>query len=73
MRDPLPGIKPEPSALGGWSLTHWTTREVPSLMFLIQFCCLQSLYRVLDLQDLSTGCMKHIFFLEIPETDKGGS
>ena len=24
-----PGIKPGPSALGAWSLSHWTTREVP--------------------------------------------
>ena len=24
-----PGIKPGPPALGAWSLTHWTTREVP--------------------------------------------
>ena len=26
---PWPGIKPRPPALGTWSLTHWTTREVP--------------------------------------------
>ena len=26
---PRPGIKPRPPALGVWSLTHWTTREVP--------------------------------------------
>ena len=31
MRDlvPRPGIKPGPPALGMWSLTRWTTREVP--------------------------------------------
>ena len=31
MRDvvPWPGIKPRPPALGTWSLSHWTTREVP--------------------------------------------
>ena len=28
---PLWGIKPRPPALGVWSLSHWTTREVPSL------------------------------------------
>ena len=28
---PWPGIKPEPPALGVWSLSHWTTREVPGL------------------------------------------
>ena len=26
---PWPGIKPGPPALGAWSLSHWTTREVP--------------------------------------------
>ena len=26
-----PGIEPGPSALGAWSLRHWTTREVPLL------------------------------------------
>ena len=24
-----PGVKPEPRALGVWSFSHWTTREVP--------------------------------------------
>ena len=28
---PWPGIEPEPPALGAWSLSHWTTREVPEL------------------------------------------
>ena len=28
-----PGIKPGPLALGAWSLSHWTTREVPVLFF----------------------------------------
>ena len=26
---PRPGIKPGPPALGAWSLSHWTTGEVP--------------------------------------------
>ena len=26
-----PGIEPGPHALGAWSLTHWTMREVPFL------------------------------------------
>ena len=26
---PQSGIKPRPPALGAWSLSHWTTREVP--------------------------------------------
>ena len=25
-----PGTEPEPLLLGAWSLSHWTTREVPS-------------------------------------------
>ena len=25
---PWPGMKPRPPALGAWSLSHWTTREV---------------------------------------------
>ena len=34
MRDlvPWPGIKPWAPALGMWSLSHWITREVPSLL-----------------------------------------
>ena len=31
---PWPGIKPWPPALGAWSLSHWTTREVPNIRFL---------------------------------------
>ena len=30
---PLLGIEPKPPTLGAWSLTHWTTREVPPLGF----------------------------------------
>ena len=30
---PRPGIKPEPPALGMWSLSHWTIREVPQGVF----------------------------------------
>ena len=30
---PWPGIEPMPLAVEAWSLTHWTTREVPSLLF----------------------------------------
>ena len=29
---PCPGIKLGPPALGVWSLSHWTTREVPEQM-----------------------------------------
>ena len=29
---PWPGIEPGPPALGVWSLSHWTTREIPSLL-----------------------------------------
>ena len=31
---PWPGIEPGPPALGGQSLNHWTTREVPDLFHL---------------------------------------
>ena len=27
--DPRAGVEPVPPALGAWSLSHWTTREVP--------------------------------------------
>ena len=30
---PRPGIEPGPPALGMWSLTHWTTRDVPLFHF----------------------------------------
>jgi len=30
---PEPGIKPGPSALGAWSLSHWSTRKVPVIGF----------------------------------------
>ena len=29
-----PEIEPRPPALGEWTLSHWTTREVPNLIFL---------------------------------------
>ena len=32
---PWPGMEPRPSAWGEWSLGHWTTREVPSLYFIL--------------------------------------
>ena len=31
---PWPGIKPISSALEAWSFNHWTTREVPTPVFL---------------------------------------
>ena len=41
MRDlvPQPGIEPGPPALGAWSLTHWTTREVPCQTLRTISCC----------------------------------
>ena len=30
------GIEPRPPALGAWSLSHWTTREVPEDLFKMQ-------------------------------------
>ena len=31
---PWPGIKPRPPVLEAWSLSHWTTREVPHIFFI---------------------------------------
>ena len=31
---PFPRIEPRPFALGPWSLSHWTTREVPVIWIL---------------------------------------
>ena len=31
---PCSGIEPWTPALGAWSLSHWTTREVPHIFFL---------------------------------------
>ena len=38
MRDlvPRPGVEPGPSALGAWSLTHWTTKQVPRMVRLLK-------------------------------------
>ena len=30
---PQPGIEPVLLAMAAWSLNHWTTREVPQLLF----------------------------------------
>ena len=35
---PWPGIKPRCSALGVWSLSHWTTREVPAGELVVVAC-----------------------------------
>ena len=32
---PQPGIKPVPPAVKAWSLNHWTAKEVPKIIFLI--------------------------------------
>ena len=34
---PWPDIEPQPSALGAWNLSHWTTRKVPHIFFYILF------------------------------------
>ena len=39
---PQPEIEPRPPALGVWSLTHWTTREVCTAHFLKAKCCASS-------------------------------
>ena len=55
---PCPGIKPVLPALGAWSLSHWTTREVPCLLLFTkpstglcpwrQWCQSQGLYLKVD-------------------------
>ena len=40
---PWPGMEPGPHQLGAWSLSHWTTREVPLLWLL------EPLFRILYL------------------------
>ena len=32
---PWPGIEPGPLAVNAWSPNHWTTRELPSIMFFL--------------------------------------
>ena len=32
-----PEIEPGPPALGVWSLSHWTTKEVPTLFYMGKF------------------------------------
>ena len=36
---PWPGMEPRPPALGAWSLSHWTTKEVPNNIFLKSTPC----------------------------------
>ena len=33
---PWPGIEPQPPVLGAWSLSHWTTREVPPCKYILK-------------------------------------
>ena len=33
---PRPEIEPRPPALGAWSLSHWTTREVPQVYYILK-------------------------------------
>ena len=37
-----PGIESTPPTLGAWSLNHWTTREVPGLLFKSEFLPVQA-------------------------------
>ena len=38
----LTGVEPGPPALGAWSLSHWTTREVSYMIFGSYFSCVFS-------------------------------
>ena len=33
---PRPGVELRPPALGAWRLSHWTTREVPIMLCLLE-------------------------------------
>ena len=46
---PQAGIKPWPSALGAWSPSHWTTREVPVMTSNPLFNGLSVISRVLKI------------------------
>ena len=39
-----PGIEPGFSALGAWSLSHWTTREVPCSLYFKKYLFIYTLY-----------------------------
>ena len=41
---PWPGIKPKLLAVEAWSLSHWTAREVPNLLFFIWMLLFLFLY-----------------------------
>ena len=34
---PWPRTQPAPPALGVWNLSHWTTREVPKLFYILKY------------------------------------
>ena len=61
---PLPGIEPRPPALGVWSLSHWTPREILNaesfsnyIYFAYTYMCES---RVLFLQLIYTSVYKYI-------------
>ena len=57
---PWPGIKPETPALGGQSLSRWTTREVPGNYFFIQSIYNQGFLDYIPFPTLNS------FFLSLP-------
>ena len=48
---PQPGIEPRLPALGAWSLSHWTAREVPAF-----FVCLFVNWNIVNLQCCVNFC-----------------
>ena len=60
---PWPGIEPRPPALGAWSLSHWTTSEVPSLYFCLwgHICYL---YVVCVRFSACSGWLRHLWIME---------
>ena len=56
---PSPGIEPRPPALGEWSFSQWTTKEIPVLF------CFKSLYwAMIDIQNVLLN-VNNVMNLEI--------
>ena len=62
---PWPGIKPRCSALGVWSLSHWTTREVPAGELVVVACGISFTDQGLNLGPLH--CESRVLAIGPPE------
>ena len=66
---PQPGIKPGPPALGTWSLGHWATRDVPTIIF-NDFITLLNLILIFSLisKRIANGTLPCLPFQAAPDT-----